>query len=188
MISTVKDISVVVKERHLSPTAKVNRIWTERYQLRRNRLKLLSWQIEHNLLFHKNLSKRSRFSIYFELWSKFWHLLFSLPASEAQFYLLAVWHHLRHACVRLSSRQVRYWFTLGTALAIPAPSRSHHCTTVIAPDLTQATAVRAIILEPEHLLHRGEPAATCSIKYSHESNVRLTITWGCWSRLFSWMP
>ena len=51
----------------------------------------------------------------------------------------------------------------------------HHCTVAVtaclAPDSPQGAPIAA-----EHLLHPGEPAATCSITQSHESNVRLTIT------------
>ena len=57
---------------------------------------------------------------------------------------------------------------------ILAPDHSHH--TVVHPiPGSSPEAVAGAVAAAHQLPHPGKPAAT--IKQSHESNVRLTITW-----------
>ena len=92
-------------------------------------------------------------------------LLFSPLISEEQFGLLAASRHLRPACEKLSIQQERYLSILGTAREIGCHRRTRHHTVAVtaaclAPDLTQ----RAFVIEPEHSLHPGVSATTCSIE------------------------
>jgi len=57
-----------------------------------------------------------------------------------------------------------------------APDRSRPTTTDTLRDFPQA--VTALALVPTFLLHQAE-LTNATIKYLHESNVRLTITIGC---------